>query len=91
MFPLHVLHNYSAISHIAMMVLLTYPSSGLQPTNAGYKLQLLEQSGLAETLVLSMAVLEDQPEVKLQVLQTLQILSSSSGERLLLFSPASGQ
>ncbi|KAK6327902.1 hypothetical protein J4Q44_G00035480 [Coregonus suidteri] len=40
--------------------------------------QLLEQSELAETLVLSMALLENQPTVKLQVLQTLQMLSSSS-------------
>lgn len=55
-------------------------SVGLHPTSLGYRVQLLEQSGLAETLVLSMALLENQPAVKLQVLQTLQMLSSSSGK-----------
>ncbi|KAM3858585.1 cilia- and flagella-associated protein 69 [Diretmus argenteus] len=63
------LKSYNQCSRISMRV---------QPTRPGYKLQLLEQSGLAETLVLSMAVLENQPDIKLQVLQTLQILSSSS-------------
>ncbi|KAL7381185.1 hypothetical protein ABVT39_001708 [Epinephelus coioides] len=51
---------------------------GLQPTSPGYRLQLLERSDLAQTLVLSMAALENQPAIKLQLLQTLQILSSSS-------------
>ncbi|KAM3596497.1 uncharacterized protein V6R79_015548 [Siganus canaliculatus] len=51
---------------------------GLQPTAPGYRLQLLERSDLAQTLLLSMAALEKQPAIKLQLLQTLQILSSSS-------------
>ncbi|CAJ1082976.1 cilia- and flagella-associated protein 69-like isoform X2 [Xyrichtys novacula] len=51
---------------------------GLQPTSPGYRLQLLERSDLAQTMLLSMAAVENQPSVKLQLLQTLQILSSSS-------------
>uniref|UniRef100_A0AAZ3RLE8 Cilia- and flagella-associated protein 69 ARM repeats domain-containing protein n=1 Tax=Oncorhynchus tshawytscha TaxID=74940 RepID=A0AAZ3RLE8_ONCTS len=54
------------------------------------KVQLLEQSGLAETLVLSMALLENQPAVKLQVLQTLQMLSSSSDVNCSLILKAQG-
>ncbi|XP_041665535.1 cilia- and flagella-associated protein 69-like isoform X2 [Cheilinus undulatus] len=50
----------------------------LQPTSPGYRLQLLERSDLAQTLLLSMAVVQDQPAIKLQLLQTLQLLSSSS-------------
>ncbi|KAL3043454.1 hypothetical protein OYC64_003340 [Pagothenia borchgrevinki] len=50
----------------------------LQPTSPGYRLQLLERSDLAQTLLLSMAALENQPGIKLLLLQTLQILSSSS-------------
>ncbi|XP_076611081.1 cilia- and flagella-associated protein 69 [Chaetodon auriga] len=53
-------------------------SRRLQPTSPGYRLQLLERSDLAQTLLLSMAALENQPSIKLQLLQTLQILSSSS-------------
>ncbi|XP_056154003.1 cilia- and flagella-associated protein 69-like [Lampris incognitus] len=51
---------------------------GPQPTSPGYKLQLLEKSGLAQTMVLALVLLKNQPNVKLQVLQTLQILSSAS-------------
>ncbi|XP_061753182.1 cilia- and flagella-associated protein 69-like [Nerophis ophidion] len=51
---------------------------GPQPTSPGYRLQLLERSDLAQTLFLSMAALEEQPAIKLLLLQTLQILSSSS-------------
>uniref|UniRef100_A0A3P9DL76 Cilia and flagella associated protein 69 n=1 Tax=Maylandia zebra TaxID=106582 RepID=A0A3P9DL76_9CICH len=40
------------------------------------KLQLLERSELAQTLLLSMATLENQPTIKLQLLHILQILSS---------------
>ncbi|XP_030644315.1 cilia- and flagella-associated protein 69 [Chanos chanos] len=54
-----------------------YPD-GLCPTSPGYKIELVERSGLAETLVMSMGLLEKQLSVKLQVLQTLQILSSYS-------------
>ncbi|XP_023831173.1 cilia- and flagella-associated protein 69 isoform X2 [Salvelinus sp. IW2-2015] len=63
---------------------------GLYPTSLGYRVQLLEQSGLAETLVLSMALLENQPAVKLQVLQTLQMLSSSSDVNCSLILKAQG-
>uniref|UniRef100_A0A8C7NW34 Cilia- and flagella-associated protein 69 ARM repeats domain-containing protein n=1 Tax=Oncorhynchus mykiss TaxID=8022 RepID=A0A8C7NW34_ONCMY len=62
----------------------------LHPTSLGYRVQLLEQSGLAETLVLSMALLENQPAVKLQVLQTLQMLSSSSDVNCSLILKAQG-
>uniref|UniRef100_A0A3P8QWQ2 Cilia- and flagella-associated protein 69 ARM repeats domain-containing protein n=1 Tax=Astatotilapia calliptera TaxID=8154 RepID=A0A3P8QWQ2_ASTCA len=48
----------------------------LQPTSPGYRLQLLERSELAQTLLLSMATLENQPTIKLQLLHILQILSS---------------
>ncbi|XP_029976671.1 cilia- and flagella-associated protein 69 isoform X2 [Salarias fasciatus] len=51
---------------------------GLQPTSPGYRLQLLEFSDLAQTLLLSMATTENQPVIKLLLLQTLQLLSSSS-------------
>nr|XP_046217689.1 cilia- and flagella-associated protein 69-like isoform X1 [Oncorhynchus gorbuscha] len=65
-------------------------SMRLHPTSLGYRVQLLEQSGLAETLVLSMALLENQPAVKLQVLQTLQMLSSSSDVNCSLILKAQG-
>ncbi|KAM9842992.1 cilia- and flagella-associated protein 69-like [Aulostomus maculatus] len=51
---------------------------GLQPTSPGYRLQLLERSDLAETLLLSTAALQNQPAIRLQLLHTLQILSCSS-------------
>uniref|UniRef100_A0A674CWH2 Cilia and flagella associated protein 69 n=1 Tax=Salmo trutta TaxID=8032 RepID=A0A674CWH2_SALTR len=62
----------------------------LHPTSLGYRVQLLEKSGLAETLVLSMALLENQPAVKLHVLQTLQMLSSSSDVNCSLILKAQG-
>uniref|UniRef100_A0A6Q2XL57 Cilia- and flagella-associated protein 69 ARM repeats domain-containing protein n=1 Tax=Esox lucius TaxID=8010 RepID=A0A6Q2XL57_ESOLU len=65
-------------------------SVGLHATSPGYRVQLLEQSGLAETLVLSMALLEHQHAVKLQVLHTLQILSSSSDVNCSLMLKAQG-
>ncbi|XP_019729647.1 cilia- and flagella-associated protein 69 isoform X1 [Hippocampus comes] len=49
-----------------------------QPTSPGYRLQLLERSDLAKTLFLSIAALEKQPAIKLLLLQTLQMLSSTS-------------
>ncbi|XP_077447324.1 cilia- and flagella-associated protein 69 isoform X2 [Stigmatopora argus] len=49
-----------------------------QPTSPGYRLQLLERSDLAKTLFLSIAALEREPAVKLLLLQTLQMLSSTS-------------
>ncbi|XP_051247267.1 cilia- and flagella-associated protein 69-like isoform X2 [Dicentrarchus labrax] len=63
---------------------------GLQPTSPGYRLQLLEQSDLAQTLLLSMAALENQPSIKLQLLQTLQILSTSSDKNCALILNAQG-
>ncbi|XP_061597576.1 cilia- and flagella-associated protein 69-like [Cololabis saira] len=51
---------------------------GLQPTSRGFRLQVLEQSDLGKTLLLSMVTLENQPGIRLQLLETLQILSSSS-------------
>ncbi|XP_029299716.1 LOW QUALITY PROTEIN: cilia- and flagella-associated protein 69 [Cottoperca gobio] len=62
----------------------------LQPTTPGYRLQLLERGDLAQTLLLSMAVLENQPAIKLQLLQTLQILSSSSDMNCALILNAQG-
>lgn len=53
--------------------------TGLQSTSHGYRLQLLERSDLAQTLLLSTAVLEKQPDIRVQLLQTLQILSCASG------------
>ncbi|XP_070778157.1 cilia- and flagella-associated protein 69-like [Enoplosus armatus] len=63
---------------------------GLQPTSPGYRLQLLERSDLAQTLLLSMAALENLSTIKLQLLQTLQILSSSSDMNCALILNARG-
>ncbi|KAG5842960.1 hypothetical protein ANANG_G00183310 [Anguilla anguilla] len=54
-------------------------AEGFCPISAGFRAQMVEQSGVAEILVLSMALLENQLGVRLQVLRTLQTLSSSSG------------
>ncbi|NWR30297.1 CFA69 protein, partial [Tachuris rubrigastra] len=51
--------------------------SGYQPTSASYKIQMAELGGLAETLVLSLALVENQLTEKLWVLKALQHLSSS--------------
>ncbi|NWR68524.1 CFA69 protein, partial [Centropus unirufus] len=51
--------------------------SGYQPTSANYKIQMAELGGLAETLVLSLALVENQLIEKLWVLKALQHLSSS--------------
>nr|XP_057904002.1 cilia- and flagella-associated protein 69-like isoform X2 [Doryrhamphus excisus] len=61
-----------------------------RPTSPGYRLQLLERSDLARTLFLSMAALEEQPAIKLLLLQTLQILSSSSDMNCALMLSARG-
>ncbi|NXV73629.1 CFA69 protein, partial [Atlantisia rogersi] len=50
---------------------------GYQPTSANYKIQMAELGGLAETLVLSLALVENQLIEKLWVLKALQHLSSS--------------
>lgn len=57
--------------------------AGLQPTSPAYRLQLLELSELTATLLRSMAAQDIQPPIKLGLLQTLQLLSSSSGQRLI--------
>ncbi|XP_030267530.1 cilia- and flagella-associated protein 69 isoform X1 [Sparus aurata] len=62
----------------------------LQPASPGYRLQLLERSDLPQTLLLSMAALENQPAIRLQLLQTLQILSSSSDLNCVLILNARG-
>ncbi|XP_014377714.2 LOW QUALITY PROTEIN: cilia- and flagella-associated protein 69 [Alligator sinensis] len=51
--------------------------SGYQRTVANYKIQMAELGGLAETLVLSLALVENQLVEKLWVLKALQHLSSS--------------
>ncbi|NWS66697.1 CFA69 protein, partial [Crotophaga sulcirostris] len=51
--------------------------SGYQPVSANYKIQMAELGGLAETLVLSLALVENQLTEKLWVLKALQHLSSS--------------
>ncbi|KAM6134739.1 LOW QUALITY PROTEIN: cilia- and flagella-associated protein 69 [Pterocles gutturalis] len=51
--------------------------SGYQPTSANYKIQMSELGGLAETLVLSLALVENKLTEKLWVLKALQHLSSS--------------
>ncbi|XP_034456718.1 cilia- and flagella-associated protein 69-like isoform X2 [Hippoglossus hippoglossus] len=63
---------------------------GLQPTSPGYRLQLLELSDVAQTLLLSMSTLENQPTIKLQLLKTLQILSGSSDMNCALILNARG-
>ncbi|MEQ2218604.1 hypothetical protein XENOCAPTIV_005561 [Xenoophorus captivus] len=62
----------------------------LQATSAVYRLQLLERSDLPKTLLLSMAALQDQPSIKLQLLQTLQLLSSASDMNCTLILDAGG-
>lgn len=65
--------------------------TGLQSTSPGYRLQLLERSDMAQTLLLSMAVLEEQPDIRLQLLQTLQILSCASGLQAWVIPGSSGK
>ncbi|XP_067281509.1 cilia- and flagella-associated protein 69-like [Pseudorasbora parva] len=56
----------------------THRSDGVCPTHVDFRGQVVERSGLAETLVMSLALMENQPSVKLRLLQTLQILSRTS-------------
>ncbi|NWI52600.1 CFA69 protein, partial [Calyptomena viridis] len=51
--------------------------SGYQPTSANYKIQMAESGELAKTLVLSLALVENQLTEKLWVLKALQHLSIS--------------
>ncbi|NXI88352.1 CFA69 protein, partial [Rhipidura dahli] len=50
---------------------------GYQPTSARYKIQMAEIGGLAETLVLSLSLVENQLTEKLWILKALQHLSTS--------------
>ncbi|NXN92997.1 CFA69 protein, partial [Rhinopomastus cyanomelas] len=50
---------------------------GYQPTSANYKIQMAELGGLAETLVLSLVLVENQLIEKLWILKALQHLSTS--------------
>ncbi|XP_075068003.1 cilia- and flagella-associated protein 69 isoform X2 [Mixophyes fleayi] len=51
---------------------------GFQPTSMMYKLQMAEVGGLAETLVLSLTLVENHLQEKLALLKVLQLLSSTS-------------
>ncbi|NXY15235.1 CFA69 protein, partial [Atrichornis clamosus] len=51
--------------------------SGYQPASANYKIQMAEVAGLAKTLLLSLALVENQLTEKLWVLKALQHLSIS--------------
>ncbi|XP_055076754.2 cilia- and flagella-associated protein 69 [Misgurnus anguillicaudatus] len=51
---------------------------GVCPTRADYRRLMVERSGLAETLVMSLPLMENQLSVKLRLLHTLQILSRTS-------------
>uniref|UniRef100_A0A8C1LVR9 Cilia- and flagella-associated protein 69 ARM repeats domain-containing protein n=1 Tax=Cyprinus carpio TaxID=7962 RepID=A0A8C1LVR9_CYPCA len=55
-----------------------HSSDGVCPTRADYRALMLERSGVSETLVMSLALTEEQHSVKLCLLQTLQILSRTS-------------
>ncbi|XP_058610021.1 cilia- and flagella-associated protein 69-like isoform X2 [Onychostoma macrolepis] len=55
-----------------------HSSDGLSPARLDYRALMLERSGVSETLVMSLALMEEQLPVKLCLLQTLQILSRSS-------------
>ncbi|XP_075683729.1 cilia- and flagella-associated protein 69-like isoform X2 [Rhinoderma darwinii] len=48
---------------------------GFQPTSNSYKIQTAEMSGLAETLVSSLTLMENNIQEKLSVLRTLELLS----------------
>ncbi|XP_072364716.1 cilia- and flagella-associated protein 69-like isoform X1 [Scyliorhinus torazame] len=48
------------------------------PTSNSYNMQMIEESGVVETLVMGLALVGSQPEVKLRIMQTLQCLSRSS-------------
>ncbi|XP_068790868.1 cilia- and flagella-associated protein 69 isoform X2 [Struthio camelus] len=61
----------------SMTVSKSIAQLGYQPTSANYKIQMAELGGLAETLVLSLALVENQLTEKLWVLKALQYLSSS--------------
>lgn len=63
---------------------------GVCPTSLVYRREMIERSGLAETLLMSLAILEKQLSVKLHTLQAVQILSRSSAVNCSLILKADG-
>ncbi|XP_067907670.1 cilia- and flagella-associated protein 69-like [Heterodontus francisci] len=51
---------------------------GYYPTSKSYNMQMVEESGVVETLVMGLTLVANQPEIKLRIIQTLQCLSRSS-------------
>uniref|UniRef100_A0A4W3JM40 Cilia and flagella associated protein 69 n=1 Tax=Callorhinchus milii TaxID=7868 RepID=A0A4W3JM40_CALMI len=51
---------------------------GYYPTKKSYNMQMIEESGVVESLVMGLTLVEDQLEIKLRIIQTLQFLSMSS-------------
>ncbi|XP_072910673.1 cilia- and flagella-associated protein 69-like isoform X2 [Hemitrygon akajei] len=51
---------------------------GFLPTSKTYNMQMVEESGVVETLVMGLTLVGNQMEVKLRIIKTLQCLSSSS-------------
>lgn len=66
----------SKILSIYRIITKAVVCTGYQPTSANYKIQMAE-AGLAEALVLSLALVENQLTEKLWVLKALQHLSTS--------------
>ncbi|XP_040208378.1 cilia- and flagella-associated protein 69 isoform X1 [Rana temporaria] len=52
-------------------------ADGFQPTSIAYKIQMAEVGGMAETLVLSLTLLENQLQEKIALLKVLQLFSNS--------------
>ncbi|XP_048380327.1 cilia- and flagella-associated protein 69-like isoform X2 [Stegostoma tigrinum] len=48
------------------------------PTSKSYNMQMIEESAVVETLVMGLTLVQNQPKVKLRIIQTLQCLSRSS-------------
>lgn len=72
-----IFYEVTKILNIYCIVTKAIICAGYQPTSANYKIQMAEVGGLAETLVLSLALVENQLTEKLWVLKALQHLSSS--------------
>lgn len=51
---------------------------GFFPTSRSYNIQMIEESGVVETLVMGLTLVENEMKVKLRIIQALQCLSSSS-------------
>ncbi|KAM9308129.1 cilia- and flagella-associated protein 69 [Gastrophryne carolinensis] len=51
---------------------------GVQPISTGYKIRMAELGGLAETLVLSLTLVENRLQEKIALLKVLQLFSSSA-------------